>query len=374
MSLWKRGPKRYVVRVAPYRAVTVHGAKADAEKVELELKRRRSMGELYEAPASELGDELDGWLERIFATRKLAVRTVEWYERSRKGWASLDQVRVCDLTRVVVEDRVAARAAVAPKSAADELMVLKQCLTEAAARGQRVERAIFAIQPIEHRARRGRALTAVQLQTFASWFPEHSRRLVLVAGMVGARQNFWFNLTDEMLDLDAGKMLAPAHLQKNAREHLVYLTDLEVSLLREQLLARAPGTRLVFPTSTGRRWTRHHFRSRVWLAATAAAARADIEEAGAKGSVFGSFDAEGALVEPFTFHWLRHTAGSLMAMHGYDAAAAAERLGHTDGGALFLKTYRHLLEGERKRNADRFGAAIQAALAVSTDAAMEAEA
>jgi hypothetical protein len=71
----------------------------------------------------------------------------------------------------------------------------------------------------------------------------------------------------------------------------------------------------------------------VWLKATAAAA---VEE-----SVFEDFD----------FHCLRHTAGSLMALAGMDPAAAAERMGHSDGGALFLRTYRHLYEGEKRSQA-----------------------
>jgi hypothetical protein len=43
-----------------------------------------------------------------------------------------------------------------------------------------------------------------------------SSRLVvafdLIAGQVGARQLFWFNLTDDMLDLDGGTMPIPAEL------------------------------------------------------------------------------------------------------------------------------------------------------------------
>lgn len=363
MSIWKRGDKRYVVRVAPFQSVTVHGPKTDAERVELELKRRRSLGDLYEAPPNLVGVELDDWLERIFATRNLKPRSIEWYIRCRRGWELFDNIRVCDLTRLMVEDRVAARAAKAPKSAGDELMILKQCLAEAKGRGQRVDAGIFAIPPVEHRPRRGRALSPERLYWFASWLPESSRRLVLLGGLVGARQNVWFNLTDDLLELDKRRMVAPADLQKNSRDHLIELTDIEVQLLREQLLVRAAGTRLVFPTPTGKRWTRHHFRDRVWLPAVTAAARADMAETGERRSVFGRFDAEGKLVDPFTFHLLRHTAGSLMAASGYDPAAAAERLGHTDGGALFLRTYRHLLGGERRRNADRFGDAIRAALA-----------
>jgi hypothetical protein len=31
-----------------------------------------------------------------------------------------------------------------------------------------------------------------------------------------------------------------------------------------------------------------------------------------------------------------------MALAGFDPAVAAERMGHTDGGAMFLQRYRHL--------------------------------
>jgi hypothetical protein len=51
--------------------------------------------------------------------------------------------------------------------------------------------------------------------------------------------------------------------------------------------------------------------------------------------------------EGLTFHLLRHTAASLMA-RGMDPAAAAERLGHSEGGALFLRRYRHLYEAEKR--------------------------
>jgi len=76
----------------------------------------------------------------------------------------------------------------------------------------------------------------------------------------------------------------------------------------------------------------------------------------------------------FTFHLLRHTAGSLMASFGVDPASAAERLGHTDGGALFLRRYRHLYEGEKRAQAERFGARVQAVLDEEwTDAAVDPE-
>jgi hypothetical protein len=59
---------------------------------------------------------------------------------------------------------------------------------------------------------------------------------------------------------------------------------------------------------------------------------------------------------------LRHTAASLMALAGLDPAAAAERLEHNDGGALFLRTYRHLYEGEKRANAHRLQALVRGEL------------
>jgi len=175
---------------------------------------------------------------------------------------------------------------------------------------------------------------------------------VLLAGQVGARQSYWFNLTDDMLDLENGTMPIPAELAKNRREHRVYLNDIEIALFREQLMARAPGTRLVFPTVEGKQWDRARFRDRVWLKCVQAAAKHDQAESGTDFSIFTGFN----------FHLLRHTAGSLMAVAGFDPAVAAERMGHTDGGALFLRTYRHLYEGEKRVHAARLQAHVLASL------------
>jgi len=66
-----------------------------------------------------------------------------------------------------------------------------------------------------------------------------------------------------------------------------------------------------------------------------------------------------SVFEDFNFHLLRHTAGSLMALMGMDPAWAAERMEHSDGGALFLRTYRHLYEAEKRAQADLFGARLR---------------
>ncbi len=302
------------------------------------------MGELYEEPPRTLGDEIASLLTQLRAGRTTNDRTVEFNDRSSRIWKRFGERRVSTLRRAEIQDFIYARASAHPRSAKNELGFLKRVLQEAKGRGQRVDPALFLIPPIRHRPRRGRALTVSELYELAAWFPDHVKCLVLLAGQLGARQNVWFNLMDDLLNLRTKTLTVPAELAKNKREHRVFLTDVEAKLLREQLLVRAPGTRLVFPTSAGKAWTRSSFRERVWLRGVRSAAERNPR-----------FDG-------FRFHWLRHTAGSLMASFGMDPATAAERLGHTDGGALFLRTYRHLYEDERRRQADLFGARVQAHL------------
>jgi integrase len=222
---------------------------------------------------------------------------------------------------------------------------------------------VLSIPPIKAKSCEGWALTVEQLYELASWFPEHCKRLVLLAGMVGARQRVWFEMTDDMLDLREGALDIPAWLSKNGRAHRVYLTNLEVGLFREQLVARAAGTSLVFPTVTGKEWNKSGFGGRVWRKALDAAAKHN-PGSGGRASVFDGFD----------FHLLRHTACSLMALAGMDPAVAAERASHTDGGALFLRTYRHLYEAEKRSQAMRLEALVQSHLdATWTDDSTDAE-
>jgi integrase len=172
--------------------------------------------------------------------------------------------------------------------------------------------------------------------------------------MVGARQRVWFEMTDDLLDLRSATLSIPAWLAKNGREHQIYLTDLEAGLFREQLMVRTTGAALVFPTPTGKQWTESGFRERVWQKAVKAAI-ANEERPAPRASVF----------EGFNFHLLRHTACSLMALAGMDPAVAAERASHTDGGALFLRKYRHLYESEKRAQALRLEAMIRARLDTS---------
>jgi hypothetical protein len=54
-----------------------------------------------------------------------------------------------------------------------------------------------------------------------------------------------------------------------------------------------------------------------------------------------------------------------MALAGIDPAVAAERAGHTDGGALFLRKYRHLYEAEKRTQALQLEALVRVHLDTS---------
>lgn len=127
------------------------------------------MGELYEEAPTTLGEELDSFLARLRASSTRSPRTLEFYERSARVWATFREKRVNTLQRRAVEGFITARATKHPRSAKNGLELLKRVLTEAKARGQRVNAAVLDIPAIKQR--RGRALTVPQLYELASWFP-----------------------------------------------------------------------------------------------------------------------------------------------------------------------------------------------------------
>jgi len=297
VSIRKRGTRSYQVRVGGFPAKTAPTRDA-AEKIELDLKRRKALGDLYEGPAMTVGEAVDRLLARVEAAGAVGEKTRAHNRQCARLWEPTRALRLPAL--------------------------------------------------VKHRPRRGRGLTVSELYELASWFPEHTSRMILVAGQVGSRQNVWFNLTEEMLDLNAGTLTIPGWLAKTRREHRVYLTDLEVGLFKEQLLARAAGTQLIFPTLEGSKWTANRFRDRVWLRSVEAGITNDRHKRDDGSSVY----------DGFTFHMLKHTAASLMALAGMDPAVAAERLEHSDGGALFHKTYRHLYPGEKPAQAMKLQALV----------------
>jgi integrase len=339
MAIRKRGKGRWQVRVRPFPEITVP-TRAAAETIELDLRLRAKLGHLYREKPTKLGDELDGLLQRKMTMGgkrgPLRPAGIRYYEDCVRPWEPLRNTPVPALRRKQVEDHIAARAAVAPTAARNELQFLKAALRAAQSRGQQVDIGIFEIDPIRVEPQEGIALEYHELLGLASWLPERVKRIVPFCGTVGLRFTEAVTLTDDRVDLDAGTIFIPARINKSRRPKPIPLARIEAQLLRAQLIARPPGTRVVFATDKGGVYSHSGFQS-IWLPALLAAGLAH-EQTNGRGRTI--------VVADFRFHWLRHTAISLMARAGMKAELIAERVGHNDGGALIYRRYRHLFPSE----------------------------
>ena len=340
MAIRKRGKGRWQVRVRPFPEMTLPTKEA-AETVELDLKLRLKLGHLYQEKPTTFGDELDARVERKQAMGgkrgQLRPATVRFYAQNVKPWEPLRDVPIPNLRRALVEDHIAARAKVAPTAARNELEFAKAALREAASRGQLVDPGIFEIEPIRTETREAVALELDRLYEIASFMPERIGRVVPFVGTVGLRFTEAMTLTDDRVDLEVGEIHIPRDVNKSRTAKPISLARAEIQLLREQLLVRPPGTRFVFATERGGRYSESGFRS-MWAPALLGAGLAHEERRGRRRVV----------VSDFRFHWLRHTAISLMARAGMRPELIAQRVGHTDGGALVYRRYRHLYSREIK--------------------------
>jgi len=347
-NIRKRG-NSYQVRVGGLSRTEPTLALARRAVIELELELR-NRNQTAGAPIS-LGEAIDVALRWIRATRAPRPKTIQYLECSAKFWEPLRDTPLSNMRLDVIEDMITERSALHPQSAKNELAFLKRVLREAKRRGQEINETILGIPAVRHQPREGRALTVGQLYELASWCPAYISRMFLLAGLIGCRQRVWFSVTDEMLDLDSGTLTTPSSLAKNRREHRIYLTEGEAQLFREQLEIRPKGTSLIFPTPEGKQWTASRFRDRVWVRAVEGATNNN-----------GSALEERSVFDQFTFHELRHTATSLMMAAGMDPAVIAERLQHSDGGALLLKKYNHLYPAQKREQAARLDSLVRAVL------------
>jgi hypothetical protein len=113
--------------VSPFPAQTAPTRSA-AERIELDLRRRRSLGDLYEAAPETLGEAIDTTLSWAAATGDTGPRTREYNERCARFWVPLRGIRVPMLRRGQIEAMIRERAAKHPRSAKNELEFLKRTL------------------------------------------------------------------------------------------------------------------------------------------------------------------------------------------------------------------------------------------------------
>lgn len=325
MSIRKHG-NGYQVRVAPFAAVTVP-RKRDAERLEIDLKTKKALGHLHQADPILFGQALDDLFERkttVGGKRgKLRPASVKWLKESISPWEPLRDTLVPSLRRKRVEDHVLKIAAKHPVSARNVLQVGKASLRLAESRGQLVDKAIYDIDPVRHEAAEGQALTVEKLLELAAWHPERLKRMVMLCGVLGLRWSEAVHLDESMVNFAKRTLVIPRRLNKSRREKHIPLAQSELALLKEQIeMGERPSGTILFSTLNGKVYSNSGWRS-VWVPARNAAGLKD-----------------------FKFHWLRHTAISLMAQAGMKPEVIAERVGHSDGGALIFRRYRHLFPSE----------------------------
>jgi integrase len=230
----------------------------------------------------------------------------------------------------------------APGQARLDRQALLKVFELAELNGARVDPALRLI-PLPPRSRRDNRrrrtilrpdeLALLSASTVAYW-----SEVVHVAGTVGARLREWTTLTDDRVDLDAGTMFIPAEFTKEGRDKTIPLLPDEVRRLRRQLVARAPGTRLVAPKARGSEFTkRSHFYRLVWEPGLRRAARAWRAARDYGDDVPTPFDG-------YQFKWIRRTAVALMRQGEMEPEHIARRLGHADVGDLVLTVYREVDE------------------------------
>lgn len=337
----------YRVRISfngrPYSETGLATADAANARV-LELRALRAAGLSPTAAPLEqtLREAADALLTRKQTTvsrktkRKLRATGIEWWGRALRPWreGDLADTPLSMLNANAVEDLTLARMLVAPKAGRDELDALKAVLRLAQSRGSQFDQRILSIERPALTPRKRHALNVDDLELLADVAPDYARQMLLFLGTVGNRVGELFTLTDDRLDLDGGALFIPEDLCKEGADKWIELTSEETTLLREQLLARAPGTRYVFPTKSGLTWKGRYgeFHKLVWAKSCKRAAVSWREREGVDADAPTPFDD----LEP---HDLRSTAATLMRDAGFTREQAAARLGHADSGKLLDRIY-----------------------------------
>ena len=174
----------YQVRIRPFRAETFPTAdEANARAIELRRIKAAGIRAAPRAATPTLREAANSLLARKRVSGKrgpLRPKSLRHWEDSTRPWREGEyaELPLDLLDRGLLEDAVLDRAAAHPTSAKNELQALKAVLRYAQSRGFTLDPALLTIEPIVPPKRKGRALSAYQLEFMVAYAPSYGFRLV----------------------------------------------------------------------------------------------------------------------------------------------------------------------------------------------------
>jgi integrase len=223
--------------------------------------------------------------------------------------------------KVVAADDVDGRRA--RRATANNILTMLKAALNFAFKQQRVtaDEAWRRVDPFEKvTAPRIRYLTDDEARRLVNACPDELRLLVTAALLTGCRYTELTTLRPADVDLGVGVLTVRADVSKGGSTRSVVLTEEAKRFFSARMAGKVAGD-LLLPKADGSDWRRSNQVKPLRLACTVA-----------------------AISPPASFHILRHTHASRLAMRGVPMAVIAEQLGHADL-KLTAKHYAHLSPG-----------------------------
>lgn len=282
--------------------------------------------------------------ERKFSSRDGLPERQRWSAARDDQGRLLAEFPLSTLSLLDVEPYIDGRAEEARNVAAYEAQGLKAILRFARRHGARFDDRLLELEPIAiPKSTRGLALTPEQLDFLVERAPEHARGALSLMGTAGFRLSELLSAERGHFDVKTRTLYVPK--PKEQREKIVPLTTSEAKLVARQLIEFPSSSRRIFARIGGTPWRREGFYDDVLTPARASAIADHREENRLDEDAPTPFDR-------IDNHRLRHTAITNMLRDGLKIELVAQRVGHADGGALLLRTYRHVASDELREALD----------------------
>lgn len=225
-----------------------------------------------------------------------------------------------------------------PSAAFKATRGLKAALRSAALGGATFPMGLLELPDVRQKPRPGRALKPDAVEWFANCWGERLATLPEFVATVGLRIGEALGARTEWWDRAAHTLFIPHWLAKERRDKWVPLFPDEEALLSRQVALIGGTSPYLWPRPEGGQWDHGGFWRRVWTPAVLLAAESWDVIAGTR---YPFDDGTGSKTARLRPHDLRHTAATLMRKAGVEVDVAAARLGHKDGGWLYLTLYNH---------------------------------